>query len=259
MTEQNPDSNLKEQDYGKWVKGQSPEALDKELRNLELQRLVLQNQGPEVYSEWTQEEQEEWLRGYHAELAAATTLEQKKKIQEWYEGPSYDEITERRIAQENMELLEKPASLQAGIEPEESEIPSWLAERVKVNLRIRIVERELNVRRNRELSNREVASALARAQKLSKPPAGQLMPSYRSKLKQAIWMQLAQNPQASNSQIVRGLDDEDEPVEVPATWRSDGNERSFWEAFTGIHKGKVEKEISRVRTDLRKRRLLPPR
>ena len=212
-----------------------------------------------MYSEWTQEEQEEWLRGYHAELAAATTLEQKKKIQERYEGPSYDEITERRIAQENMELLEKPASLQAGIEPEESEIPSWLAERVKVNLRIRIVERELNVRRNRELSNREVASALARAQKLSKPPAGQLMPSYRSKLKQAIWMQLAQNPQASNSQIVRGLDDEDEPVEVPATWRSDGNERSFWEAFTGIHKGKVEKEISRVRTDLRKRRLLPPR
>ena len=35
MTEQNPDSNLKEQDYGKWVKGQSTEALEKELRTLE--------------------------------------------------------------------------------------------------------------------------------------------------------------------------------------------------------------------------------
>ncbi len=262
MPKQKPDSKLKEQDYTQWVETQSTEALEKELSTLELGRIVLQNTAPEMEASMEQTGEdwaEEWAKNYNAEMAAATTLEEKKKIQERYEGPRYDEITESRLAQEAAELLAKPASLEAGIDPAESEIPPWLAERVQVNLRIRIVERELNIRRNRELSKREVASALARAQKLRTPPAGQLMPSYRSKLKQAIWMQLAENSQASNSQIVRGLDDEDEPVKLPATWRSGGNVFSFWTAFTGIHKDKVEKEISKVRSDLRKRRLLPPR
>ena len=263
MTAQNPDSNLKEQDYGKWVKSQCIEGLEKELRTLELQRLVFQNQGPEVYAELTQEEQEEWLgewlRDYEAELAAATTLEEKKKIQEKYEGPRYDAITERCIAQEAAELLEKPASLQAGIDPAESEIPPWLAKRAEVNVRIRIVERELNVRRNQELWKGEAASALARAQKPLKPPAKHLLLTYRSQLKRAILVQLTQNPRATDLDICRGLD-ADGAVELPGNWKKVDKDSGFAHAYMDSNRRhKLEIEISKVRSDLRKRTLLPPR
>ena len=265
MTEQNSDSNFKQQDYSKWVKGQSTGALEKELRNLELRQMVLQNAGPmrdaqiekQAAEEWSEEDLDQFLKNYKAELEAAKTEEERKQIMEDYEGRSLDESTNQCVADQLATEPENMAQSQTGIDQAET-APAWLAERVDVNLRIGAVQRELTVRRHQESSKGGAASALAGAQKLPKAPSGNLMPSYRSKLKQGIWMQLAQNPRATNSQIVRGLD-ADGTAELPATWESDGNERSFWQAFTGIHKDKVEKEISRVRTDLRKRRLLPPR
>jgi hypothetical protein len=46
MIKQNPDSDLKEQDYGKWLKGLTTEALEKESLTLVRRRTVLQNRAP---------------------------------------------------------------------------------------------------------------------------------------------------------------------------------------------------------------------
>jgi hypothetical protein len=220
--------------YKKGDTGQSIEALEHELFGLEQHRTLLEHD-QQLKTEL------ETVVGRRRALKARLAKIDSKKMEPARRAKAYTQI-------------------QGMLDEEGADgPPDGFIELVNLNVRIGALQQKLIALRNQELSKGKADSALAGAQKLLKPPAGPLMPSYRSKLKQAIWMQLAQNPQASNSQIVRGLDDEDEPVEVPATWRSDGNERSFWEAFTGIHKGKVEKEMSKVRSDLRKRRLLPPR
>jgi hypothetical protein len=61
MTEQNSDSNLKEQDYRKWVEGQSTEASEMELRTLELRRMLLQKKDPDEEGWRSQDNgEEEW-------------------------------------------------------------------------------------------------------------------------------------------------------------------------------------------------------
>jgi DNA-directed RNA polymerase subunit F len=167
MSEQNPGSNLKERDYRNWVEGQSTEALEKELSTLELRRTVLQNMDPEMEAEMTQEEQEEWAMEYRAKLAAARP-EERKAIVEEYEGPDIDESTSQRIAEQLMIKPEKRAQPQAEIGPSESEIPSWISERVELNLHIRIVDLELYARRNQELSKGQAASALPTGSQQSK-------------------------------------------------------------------------------------------
>jgi hypothetical protein len=195
MTERNPDSNLKQQAYSKWVKGQSTEALEKELRNLELRQMVLQNEGPtrdaqieqQAAEEWSEEDLDQYIKNYKAELEAAKTAEERKQIMEDYEGRSLGGSTNQCVADQLATEPENMAQSQTGIDQAET-APAWLAERVEVNLHIGAVQRELTVRRHRELSKGEAASALERAQPRPKPPARPLL--YRSELKRAILVQL---------------------------------------------------------------------
>ena len=265
MTEQDLYSNLKAQDYTKWVETQSTEALEKELSTLELRRAVLQNTAPEMESsmeqqtgeDWT----EEWAKNYNAEMAAATTLEEKKKIQEEYEGPRYDEITESRLAQEAAELLAQPASLEAGIDTAESEMPSWLAEQVEVTQRLEAVRRELIARRIQKMSKGKAASTLAGAEKLTKPSVADRLSKYRSKLKLAIAEQLLlKTRRPTYLEVCRGLD-RDGKVKIPASWKKYPTDSSL---FVPIYTDKsrkhlVENVIYKVWADLRQWGLLPPR
>jgi hypothetical protein len=85
------------------------------------------------------------------------------------------------------------------------------------------------------------------------------MLNYRSEIKKAILIQLAKSPSASDLEICRALDD-DGSAELPKTWRSLPGERSFASAYlNGSQRRKVEKTISKVRTDLRRAKLLSDR
>jgi hypothetical protein len=91
------------------------------------------------------------------------------------------------------------------------------------------------------------------------PPAAPLLSKYRSKVKRGILMQLTQNPRASDLDICRYLD-ADGAVELPAIWKKDSKDRLFAEAYMDNHRRhKVEIEISKVRSDLRKQGLLARR
>src|ERR1019366_7817973 len=175
MTERNLDSNLKQQAYSKWVKGQSTEALEKELRNLELRQMVLQNAGPtmdaqieqQTAEEWSEEDLDQYIENYKAELEAAKTAEERKQIMEDYEGRSLDESTKQCVADQLSTEPENMAQSQTGIDQAET-APAWLAERVEVNLHIGVVQRELTVRRHQELMKGEAAPASATARQQSK-------------------------------------------------------------------------------------------
>ena len=78
MTKKNPDSNLKEQDYGKRIKGLTTEELEKELLILERRRIVLQNRDPEIEARAEQQRQEEEEAEWEAELQA---MEPEKRAQ----------------------------------------------------------------------------------------------------------------------------------------------------------------------------------
>jgi hypothetical protein len=72
-------------------------------------------------------------------------------------------------------------------------------------------------------------------------------------------MQLAQNPRATDLDICRGLD-ADGAVELPGNWKKVGKDSSFADTYMDSdRRHKVEIEISKVRSDLRKRELLAPR
>ena len=169
MTEQNPDSNPKEQDDEKWVEGQSTVALKEELRTLELRRIILQNKDPEIAAQMSQQGgedwAEEWITSYNAEMAAATTAEEEERIRTKYEGDKIDVETAKLILEQLDKEDEERGLLQAGIVPAGLGAPPWLAERLEVNLQIDAVRRELTARRIQELLKGETASALVGAQR----------------------------------------------------------------------------------------------
>ena len=154
MTEQNSVSDPKGRDYRKWVETQSTEALEKELRTLELRRTVLQNADPQMEALMEQQQQEEEAMEFEAELAAMTP---EKRAEAYAEMEGSMGLMNEEWAK--MEP-ERRAQMQAEIDPTESDIPSWLAERVQVNLHIGAVQRELTVRRYRESSKGEAAPSL---------------------------------------------------------------------------------------------------
>ena len=82
--------------------------------------------------------------------------------------------------------------------------------------------------------------------------------NYRSSLKRSILVQLTRKPQASDLEICRALD-EDGAEELPPSWRTKENARSFVAAYRNSHaRRKVEISISKIRSDLRKRGVLGP-
>lgn len=88
-----------------------------------------------------------------------------------------------------------------------------------------------------------------------KPSAPRL--NYRSELKRAVSVQLTRKPDAADLEICRALDDAG-AVELPASM-TDGVNRLFEYAYKGRHRHKLEITISRVRTDMRAKGLIPHR
>jgi hypothetical protein len=79
--------------------------------------------------------------------------------------------------------------------------------------------------------------------------------TFRSEMKRAIALLLSIDPDASDLEICRRFDD-DGAVELPDSWRSDDN-RFFELAYKDPqHKPKIEKMISKVRTEMRRKGLL---
>jgi hypothetical protein len=79
--------------------------------------------------------------------------------------------------------------------------------------------------------------------------------TYASGIKRAIALLLSITPEASDLQICRHFD-EDGMVELPESWTT-GDNRSFELAYKDPqHRPKVEKMISKVRTDMRRKGLL---
>lgn len=141
MIKQNPDFDLKKQDYGKWVKGQSTEALDLELFLLEIHRTGLQYSDPKL----EEEKEAQRLEKMRKEMLAKMKAMKPKKRAEAYK------------------------LMQGTLDEERADGPVWLTERAEVSTRISAVQLELQARRIQELSKGEAASALAGTQKLPKP------------------------------------------------------------------------------------------
>ncbi len=86
-------------------------------------------------------------------------------------------------------------------------------------------------------------------------PPVPLLDKYRSDVKRAILIQLTKRPQATDLEVCRGLD-ADGAADLPQAWKH-GDNRSFVAAYRNTKvRSKIEKLISKVRADLRKRGLL---
>ncbi len=125
MAEQSPGPDLKENNYRKWVEGQSTKELELELVGLELERVTVECSDPEV--EMNEERAE--IEERRQELLAKIHEKDPKK---------------RAKAREEVE----------GIIAEEyySDGPRWISRRAEVSCRIARVQNELQARRMQELS-----------------------------------------------------------------------------------------------------------
>jgi len=100
-----------------------------------------------------------------------------------------------------------------------------------------------------ELRNIPEHGATAKAQELSAESKPGSKPEYRSEMKRAIRMLLTISGDTTDLQICR-LFDKDGMVDLPEGWKT-GDNRSFEIAYKHPqHRPKIEKMISKVRTDL---------
>ena len=83
--------------------------------------------------------------------------------------------------------------------------------------------------------------------------------NFRSEVRRAISLELTKEPGASDLEICRGLDN-DGGFELPEGWQDKSGNREFVAAYlNSLHKHKIEKTISSVRTAMREKGLLPGR
>jgi FtsZ-binding cell division protein ZapB len=100
-----------------------------------------------------------------------------------------------------------------------------------------------------ELRNISDQGATAKAEKPHSESKPNSKPEYRSEMKRAIRMLLTISGDITDLQICR-LFDKDGMVDLPEGWKT-GNNRSFEIAYKERqHRPKIEKMISKVRTDL---------
>ncbi|MGP0018511.1 MAG: hypothetical protein ACLPHP_08085 [Candidatus Sulfotelmatobacter sp.] len=91
-----------------------------------------------------------------------------------------------------------------------------------------------------------------KAREESKP----LMLKYRSGVKLAILGALTRNPKATDAEICRALDS-DGGEELPSNWKCRSSDRLFFGSYSNAQtRHKIENTISKVRRDLRERRLI---
>jgi hypothetical protein len=124
---------------------------------------------------------------------------------------------------------------------------------------------ELRIQQGQPVSESETARAGGLAQQAQSEQRARasesdaLLLKYRSEVKRAILIQLAQNPRATDLEICRGLD-ADGSLELPQRWRGNSTDRGFFDAYSDAsRRHNVEAAISKVRRDLREQGLLPKR
>jgi hypothetical protein len=149
------------------------------------------------------------------------------------------------------------AEVESEIDEEFAKGPAWIDDRAMVNLKIAVVQHELQARRIQELSKGKAASALAEAQKLPASSVALPVPSYTSKLKKGILAAL-------RALLRKGQDLTDENVclemdakgtrQMPDGWSKGGKYYLFATALEDPDlKQKIHSEIDKVRRDLRNR------
>jgi hypothetical protein len=159
----------------------------------------------------------------------------------------------------NMIKERLPSDLEPGRETDQLVEAVWLLQMERIQFWKSEARRYLG----EQEEHREAAGKQApRGKKHTKNKPGkskQRPLQYRSELKQAILMVLSQHPDADNLQVCRYLDDEGR-VEVPAKWRTGGDQRNPFRSFELVLQGpdrhKIEAAITKVRNDMRKCGLL---
>lgn len=98
--------------------------------------------------------------------------------------------------------------------------------------------------------------AIQKLESPTKPSMRQGSLNYRSREKRAIFAELTKNPNATDLEVCRALDEDG--FELPDSLKSGGN-RLFDIAYKGNGKHRLEIIISKVRTDMREKGLMTPR
>jgi hypothetical protein len=276
MTEQSPDPDLKENNYRKWIEGQSTEVLEKELHTLKLRRTALQirDRGMEAHIKLPEQEDEEegWEEDWgpfearmspkeFAEFVADMDAEfeaQEKAIARYEEIQAMEPEERARLeaerdarvaASEAAERRERLAKIDQAVLAS-----PWITEQLHVAQQIEAVQRELAARRTQELSRgepkttKDVATREAPEQKR----LGPLFP--RSPLRRTIQSLFIREPAATARRICFLLDDES--VDLRDDWKNGPNVRNFKDAYASDKKPMIDKYISRIRTRMQKDKLV---
>lgn len=138
MTQQSPDPDLKENNYRKWIKGQSIADLELELFQQETKATILRHSDPKLELD----EQIRRIEEMRKEMLAKIKEKNPKK---------------RAKARAEVESI---------IDGERADGPEWLDRRVSVSMNIAAVQDELQARRIQELSKGKADSGSAGARKL---------------------------------------------------------------------------------------------
>ena len=191
MTKQSPYPDLKENNYKKWVEGQSTKELELELVGLELERVVVECSDPEVEMNQERAEREERRQ----ELLAKIHKKDPKK---------------RAKARKEVEGII--------VEEYDADGPRWISRRAEVNCRIACVQNELQARRMQELSKGKADSGLAGARKLRKTAPAV---AARRAVVQA-------NADLRAPKMCAMLDDKEIPLPEREQWDSFGSHDNPW-------------------------------
>lgn len=191
MAEQSPDPDLKENNYKKWVEGQSTKELELELGILEVFRVMDECADPEVQMNRELAEREERRQ----ELLAKIHEKDPKK---------------RRKAIENVEAIM--------VEEYDADGPQWIDHRASLRVKIAILQNELQARRIQELSKGKAGSALAGARKLRR---SDLAVAARRAVVQA-------NADLRAPRMCAMLDDKEIPLPDREPWDSFRSHASPW-------------------------------
>jgi len=124
-----------------------------------------------------------------------------------------------------------------------------------------VLTEELEVARVRvaiwQVNQAKSASLSAPATSANSRPKSRL--NYRSEVRLAIQTELTRKPHATDLEICRAFDSNGN-VDLPLNWQPKQGDREFVKAYTDKRtRPRIEKMISKVRADMRKRELLPLR
>ncbi len=177
MTEQKPDSNLKEQDHRKWVEGQSTEALEKEILRekrwltfIQYVKSVIEQIMEEIEASRTVEGK--WEREKRKLLARMIRIEEMELAAM---GPE-----ERARAQAEIDRVKLTAAKMGAASRSPREAPQGVLDRhleaskLEASQHLEVLRRELTARRIQELSKKEASTHESKRKKRPVDPDSNL-------------------------------------------------------------------------------------